>query len=159
MAVKTIHNYRLFALLSERVRIPVELLIKSPYPSVYLHACNNSRKPILIILENGTDKISYRRFWRWYITLGINNTTFRKTDVFPFSVEEVLGGGVGSWGRLLCFVRYKDLTSITGQLSLQWLRLVLSREPREYSSPTSLPEEGKRSTFINVVFFRLRDKS
>jgi hypothetical protein len=55
------------------------------------------------------------------------NTTFRKLDLFP---------SLGEGRHLLCWVPYKELTSITG---------------RSRCLPS--PEEGNRSSFRNIVFF------
>jgi hypothetical protein len=68
----------------------------------------------------------------------LENTTFRKLDLFQFSGE---GGG-------------KTPTQL-GPLEKANLKLFL-RGPTEYvSSPPPSPEDGNRSSFRNVVFSRI----
>jgi hypothetical protein len=59
----------------------------------------------------------------------LNNTALRKLDLFPSSGER---------------------TSV-----VHWLRLALSNGPNRVGVYNLKPEDGNRSTFRNVVFFRI----
>jgi hypothetical protein len=63
----------------------------------------------------------------------LRSTKFRKLDVFSFS-------GEGGWDTYY-WIRYNELTS----------------DPTKCVFPTLSPEDGNRSSFRNVVFFRISD--
>jgi hypothetical protein len=89
----------------------------------------------ILIKWNFYDHSELIGFWTlsivWY-SKKLENTTFRKLDLFPSS-----GQGEGGW-FLVSWV--------------QWLRLALSKGPNWLGVLPPWPEDGNRSSFRKVVF-------